>query len=220
MALIYAMSDIHGCLQEFEEALSLVDLSGDNMLILLGDYIHGPNSYGVLDKIIDLQRKYGRNKVIALLGNHEEMAINGSYPINDEGYNEGDGKDDRYIEWMMSLPYYYETEHQIFCHAGVDEDAEDMWQWGTSEHVFTGKFPAETGQFYMDIIAGHVGTSVISENPRYHDIYFDGESHYYIDGTVLESGVIPVIMIDTEQNKYYRVTEGSNWLIIPYDEEN
>ena len=46
---IYAMSDIHGCLEEFNHALSLVDLSGDNRLILLGDYIHGPDSYGVLD---------------------------------------------------------------------------------------------------------------------------------------------------------------------------
>lgn len=50
---IYAMSDIHGCLQEFEAALDLVDLSGDNKLILLGDYIHsGADSYGVLKKII------------------------------------------------------------------------------------------------------------------------------------------------------------------------
>ena len=46
---IYAMSDIHGYLQEFENALSKVDFEGDNILILLGDYIHGPDGYGVLD---------------------------------------------------------------------------------------------------------------------------------------------------------------------------
>lgn len=217
MALIYVMSDIHGCLEEFEDALSLVDLAGNNMLILLGDYIHGPNSYGVLDKVIWLQEKYGCDKVIALLGNHEEMVISEGYSISDEGYSKCDKKDCIYIKWMMSLPYYYETDKQIFCHAGVDEDAEDMWKWGTSKHIFTGKFPAEKGQFYKDIIAGHVGTSVISENPSYHDIYFDGESHYYIDGTVLESGVIPVLMIDTEQNKYYRLTEYGELLIRPYD---
>ena len=34
---IFTMSDLHGCLAEFEEALSLVDLSNDDsMLILLG----------------------------------------------------------------------------------------------------------------------------------------------------------------------------------------
>lgn len=42
------MSDIHGSPVEFEEALELVDLSGDNLLILCGDYIHGYDSYTVL----------------------------------------------------------------------------------------------------------------------------------------------------------------------------
>ena len=38
---IFCMSDIHGCLKNFEDALSLIDLNGENMLILLGDYIDG-----------------------------------------------------------------------------------------------------------------------------------------------------------------------------------
>ena len=41
---IYCMSDIHGCLAEFEEALSLVVEyleEPETMLILMGDYIHG-----------------------------------------------------------------------------------------------------------------------------------------------------------------------------------
>ncbi len=29
-----------------------------------------------------------------------------------------------------------------------------------------------------------------------------------------------LIKIDTENNKYYRVTETGAWLILPYDEEN
>ncbi len=71
----------------------------------------------------------------------------------------------------------------------------------------TEKYPAETGRFYMNIVAGHVGTADISGAPHLHDIYFDGESHYYIDGTVLESGTIPVIQLDTDTNKFYRVTK-------------
>ena len=57
-------------------------------------------------------------------------------------------------------------------------------------------------------------------NPSFHDIYYDGANHYYIDGTVLDSGVIPVLMVDTDTDKYYRVTETGNWLILPYEEEN
>ena len=41
---IYCMSDIHGCLAEFEEALSRIEdrlESEETRLVLLGDYIHG-----------------------------------------------------------------------------------------------------------------------------------------------------------------------------------
>ena len=91
---------------------------------------------------------------------------------------------------------------------------------GTDDDTFVEKYPAETGEFIMDIIAGHIGTAEISGDPHFHDIYYDGASHYYIDGTVLESGVIPILKVDTEKNKYYRVTETGDWLILPYEEEN
>jgi serine/threonine protein phosphatase 1 len=57
MAYIYAMSDIHGELEIFQDALSAVDLSDDNnKLILLGDYIDmGPKSCGTLYFIKALQ---------------------------------------------------------------------------------------------------------------------------------------------------------------------
>ena len=65
---IFAMSDIHDCLQEFEAALELVDLSGDNKLILLGDYIHsGADSYGVLKK----------NKATAKIWKWQSYSLNG-----------------------------------------------------------------------------------------------------------------------------------------------
>lgn len=224
MSYIYAMSDIHGCLDAFEYALSLVDFSGDNKLILLGDYIHGPDDYGVLNKIMLLQNEYGSDKVIALLGNHEEMACDGRWPIgrNDDGnaYDQAEN-DAGYLTWMQNLLRYYVEGNTIFVHAGIDEDAEDLWKWGTDDYTFTEKYPAQTGRFYNNtkIVAGHIGTATISGDPSFHDIYFDGESHYYIDGTVLESGIIPVIKIDTKNNKYYRVTDMGEWLILPYDEE-
>ena len=222
---IYAMSDIHGCLFEFEEALSLVDLSGDNILVLMGDYIHGgADSYGVLKRIMELERKYGTDKVIVLAGNHEDMAVDGRWPISEGSsmagysYKDQNFEDDRYLLWMQKLRRYYSTEYQIFCHAGIDEEAGEWWQWGTDDYIFTEKYPAETGKFYMDIIAGHIGTSAIAEDPAFHDIFYDGASHYYIDGTVLESGIIPVLKVDTARNVYYRVTETGDWLILSYEE--
>lgn len=232
---LYCMSDIHGCLAEFEEALSLVAEhleENDVRLLLLGDYIHGgADNRGVLDKIMTLQHRYGTDKVIALMGNHEEFVLWGDSDIDNMiireiGEEDGESdneKDDRYIRWMEKLPRYYTEGNTIFVHAGIDEDAGDLWEWGTGEEIFTGKYSAQTGQIEgldMKIVAGHIGTAEISGNPCYHDIYYDGASHYYIDGTVLESGRIPVLKVDTETDKYYRVTQGGEWLILPYDEEN
>ena len=217
---IYAMSDIHGSPAELDEALRLVDLSGYNKLILCGDYVHGYDSLTVLDRIIDLQNKYGEDRVIALLGNHEEAVIYGDWGITErEGIECDEAREKRYVSWMKKLPLYYATETQIFCHAGICEEAEDIWELGTADFEYTSKFPPQTGRFYMDIIAGHVGTCSISRNPNFHDIYFDGESHYFIDGSVLESGKIPVLMYDTDTKKYYQMREDGPWPILPYCEE-
>lgn len=222
--IIYCMSDIHGCIAEFEYALSLIDgqmNSPDTRLVLLGDYVHGPDSYAVLDKIISLQNKWGCDKVIALMGNHEDMVCDGRWRIEQDD-EDSEAKEDEYIAWMQNLPRYYTEGNTIFVHAGIDEEAEDLWEWGTDDYTFTEKYPAQTGKFYGDwkIVAGHVGTMVISDDPWFHDIYYDGEAHYYIDGTVDVSGRLPVLMVDTEKDLYYRVTETGNWLILPYDEEN
>lgn len=216
---VFALSDIHGHLHEFEYALTLIDLSGNNMLIICGDCIHGPDSYGVLDRIMGLQQEYGQDKVVALLGNHCEMALSGLWPINGGAY---DDKDDKYLDWMLNLPRYYVVENTIFVHAGIDEEAGDMWEWGTAEEIFTMKYPAQTGQIDgldMKVVAGHVSTAEISGDSYFHDIYYDGASHYYIDGSVYKSGEIPVLMLDTESDTYYSVTENGQWLVQPYGEE-
>ena len=83
---IYCMSDIHACLESFEAALENVIChldEDDTMLLLLGDYVHGGDSgRGVLDKIMHLQEQYGNDKVMALMGNHEDMVIGGESTID------------------------------------------------------------------------------------------------------------------------------------------
>ncbi len=74
--MIYAISDIHGCADALEEALSGVDFSdGESRLVLLGDYCdRGPASMQVMRRIMGLQEEYP-GRVIALRGNHEEMFL-------------------------------------------------------------------------------------------------------------------------------------------------
>lgn len=221
MSKIYCCSDIHDCIDEFEYALSIILEhleEPDTKLVLMGDYIHGgSDSYAVLDRIIELQRNYGE-KVIVLMGNHEEWVIEDYQTIGEDRYSD---KDNRYIPWLENLPLYYKEGNTIFVHAGIDEEAGDYWELATVDYIFTGKYPAETGYFStgQKIVAGHVYTSTIAGNKKFNEIYYDGLSHYYIDGDVLSSGNIPILMVDTDTDTYYSVTENGCYKVIPYEEE-
>lgn len=106
------------------------------------------------------------------------------------------------IEWIKAMPLYYETAYNIFVHAGIDEDAWDNWTLTTEDYVYTQKYPHTTGKFYKDIIAGHIGVSEIAGDKNFHDIYFDGENHYYIDSTVEISRKLNLLVYDTETGEY------------------
>ena len=116
------------------------------------------------------------------------------------------------VEWLRGLPYYHETPNQIFVHAGIDEEAGDWWPWATPEYVFTGKFPPETGGFYKDIVAGHTGTSRLSDDRDFHGVFWDGKSHYYIDGSVQGGGRLNLLAWNGEQG--YRQWD-NGWQGVP-----
>lgn len=199
MANIYAMSDIHEELALFKETLSVIDLSEkDNRLILLGDYIvHSKNINTEILYFIkeELQEKH-KDQVIVLAGNHELMFL------EDIQSKVNSFNNTALINWLKGLPFYYETDTQIFVHAGIDEEAEELWKWGTEDYYFCCKYPHTTGTFYKDIIAGHVSTSEISSKADYHKVYWDKQSHFYIDGDIRVSKTIPVLKYDTASGKY------------------
>lgn len=257
--MIYAMSDIHGFAGILRSNVEKLDLSGENRLVLLGDYIdYGSESGQTVRYIYELQQKYGADKIIVLRGNHEDMFLEWidayadknidntdendialwnewlrgdelfhtvrtfitlgqlvtlkhilytatEHTLNIEAVKEVLSNSGELIEWMRSLPYYYETEKQIFVHAGVDEEAGEWWSLVTPNNTFTGKFPETKGSFYKDIIAGHIGTFGIAKDPDFHGVYYDGASHYYIDGTVKISGQIPILVYDEENGKYSQI---------------
>ncbi len=75
MARILAIGDIHGCLTALDTLLGFVQPGPDDQLIFLGDYIdRGPDSKGVLDRLIELKRT---RPVVCLRGNHEIMMLAG-----------------------------------------------------------------------------------------------------------------------------------------------
>ena len=111
----YMMSDIHGFLEAFEAALKKTDLSGKNQLILLGDYIdYGPDGRAVLEKVRALQEKYGSEKVIALMGNHEKALLDWLEEYADVNRHIGSVEQYRSREWLASdADGDYETLHSF-----------------------------------------------------------------------------------------------------------
>ena len=241
MAKIYAISDIHGYLDEFINALSKIDLSDkNNRLILIGDYIDtGIQSFQVISKIIELEKIYP-HQIITLLGNHEEWfydwlilekptasafpetiksffsqeELNYILKSNPNNFETGVRSEIKnnikfipFINWLKKRyrnKRYYETETQVFVHAGIDEDGDNLWHELTAPDLFTNKFPASIGRFYKDIIAGHIYSEQIAkDNDLLGKIYFDNYNHYYIDGHVFQSKTIPVLSFDTVTKKYH-----------------
>ncbi len=105
------------------------------------------------------------------------------------------------IDWIKSQKLYHENDRQIFVHAGIDEEAEEYWKHGTSREVFLCKYPATIGTFYKDIIAGHVSTSSLAGVDG-HDVFWDGQNHYYLDGDTNRSGKVPLLKYDTKTRRY------------------
>ncbi|MDT5638773.1 metallophosphoesterase [Streptococcus pneumoniae] len=241
MAKLYAISDIHGYLDEFRDALNKVNLNDkDNRLFLLGDYLdNGLQSFQVISKIIELEEVYP-NQIITLLGNHEEWfydwlildkptasafpetiksffspeELNYIFKSNANNFEtavrneiKNNIKFNPFINWFKKRyrdERYYETETQIFVHAGIDEEVGKLWKELTSSEIFTNKFPITTGRFHKAIISGHIASWEVAKDRRYlGKIYYDSKSHYFIDGDVMNSKTIPVLYYDTITQKYH-----------------
>ncbi len=167
---IFAIGDIHGCLESLEKLLDILPVNwGKDLVIFLGDYIdRGPDPRGVIEKIIELKKLYG-NKVITLKGNHEWMFERFLKGIDTEIflYNGGGATlkgyykkgyleiPEEHLRFLKELRLYYETEDYIFVHAGLrpgkkveEQDEEDLLWIRDSFYLYEGKF-------YKTVVFGH-----------------------------------------------------------------
>ena len=120
------------------------------------------------------------------------------------------------LSWMRKLRLFYETDTQIYVHAGVDETIpEEEIEWctiGTPDYVMTGKYPPTIGHFYKDVIAGHVAAAFVAKDLGFNGIYFDGESHFYIDGSGGTKRRVLCLAYDEADEKYYEFMEDGRFI--------
>lgn len=132
-----AIGDIHGHLAALDGLLAAIEPAPDDTLITLGDYVdRGPNSRGVIDRLIQLGR---RCRLVPLLGNHDLMMIeicgDGQLDLLDDwllfggaatvaSYG-GDPPGDvpsEHLDFLRGCRLFHETERHLFVHANYDAD--------------------------------------------------------------------------------------------------
>ena len=136
----YVIPDIHGCANTLQALLDKIGLSQSDQLYLLGDYIdRGKNSAGVLDSIISLQEQ--SYQVFPLRGNHEENLLHAYHNYNPKVLahyitklsksnllNDQNEIPIKYIDFITSLPDYYELDNYWLVHAGFDTTKDNFLQ--------------------------------------------------------------------------------------------
>lgn len=144
--MLYAVGDIHGELEKLDELLDELPLESDDRLVFLGDYIdRGPDSPGVIDRLIELRESYA---CTFLLGNHESMLLD-FLGWTDDAYFGGDAfllnggdrtlagygyfdreKTDResfrlpkgHEDFLLGLQLSHLEGNYLFVHAGLDQN--------------------------------------------------------------------------------------------------
>ena len=109
------------------------------------------------------------------------------------------------IAWLRRRPLYHETDELLFVHAGVDEEAGQMWKSMTPDKMLTEQYPPSLGKHSVGktIVAGHVGVGRLHAQEgrmRCHNPYVDA-GHIFLDGRVEETGVLNVMRYEAASDK-------------------
>ncbi len=137
---LFAIGDIHGCIDQLRELVeSVIGIRKQDRIVFLGDYIdRGNKSREVVDYIMNLQ--HNGYAVIPLIGNHEWMLLEayekddrlinwifngGSFTLESFGIIALKELSREYVDFFISLRYYYVFENYIFVHAGFNDNISD-----------------------------------------------------------------------------------------------
>jgi serine/threonine protein phosphatase 1 len=137
---ILAIGDIHGCLTALDALLALVAPQPDDLLITLGDYAdRGPDSRGVIDRLIELRAKH---RLVALRGNHDVMMLDARDGEDDRMWLTCGGREtmasygarirgklygldtipEAHWKFLEELVDWYETDNHFYVHGNVEPD--------------------------------------------------------------------------------------------------
>lgn len=173
MARTYALSDIHGCLDKLERLVARceADAGGETAtFVFLGDYIdRGPDSRRVIAFIMAMQAR-DPDRVICLIGNHEDMALNalddpreidlwmlnsGGTTLASYGVTHPSELPADHVAWLRALRTHHDDGRRFFVHAGVDPERALDRQERRDMLWMREPFLSDTRDFGRFIVHGH-----------------------------------------------------------------
>ena len=133
---IIAIGDIHGYLAALNAILRAIDPQPNDTIIALGDFVdRGPDSRGVIDRVIALKREC---RLVPILGNHDEMLLDichgrmdmmtgwliygGDATLSSYDGRIPGGVPDKHIDFLETCLPFYETDRHFFVHASYYEN--------------------------------------------------------------------------------------------------
>ncbi len=193
MTNTFVIGDIHGGLQALHQVLERSQVTREDTLIFLGDFVDGwSESTQVLDFLIELDKK---QTCIFIRGNHDDLLLNylktNSY--HQEWFKHGGQSTidcyqkvsaverKRHIEFLEGLKdYYLDDQNRLFIHAGFTNmngiDFEyfpklfywdrTLWETALSLNPTLSKdsiFYPKRLKIYDEIYIGHTPTTRINE---------------------------------------------------------
>ncbi|MFB5758898.1 metallophosphoesterase family protein [Paenibacillus medicaginis] len=233
-----AISDIHGCFDEFNALLKHVKYNpAEDKLIILGDLVdRGQRSKQVVEQLMNMVSEWN---VVVLRGNHDQMmidALNADEDVNwlnNGGYQTVEsyvGLDffeeifewdlyeqaknfirrhfKHHIDFLSSLPYYYETDTHIFVHAGINPYKEHWKQTSDEDFVWIRErfYNVATGLNKI-VVFGHTPTVHLHETE---DIWFSPNGDKIgIDGACAYGMQLNCLEINDAGYKTHYATKGS-----------
>jgi serine/threonine protein phosphatase 1 len=219
----FVIGDIHGCERELRYLIDGLPLAGGDRLVFLGDYIdRGPDSSGVVDFLIGLQKQHSAIEFIFLKGNHEDMLlsflgiggahadmflINGgratlaSYGLEHNSPSPQEALSaipTAHLEFYRQLQTLYRMDPFLCVHAGIDpekslaEQTEEEFLWIRNKFIFAAH------RLPFTVLFGHT--------PQ-HTVYYDLPYKVGLDTGLVYGNMLTCL--DVDEKVLYQISLGN-----------
>lgn len=230
--MIYCLSDIHGCYEDYLKMLKLINLSDADTLYILGDVIdRGPDGIKILQDMMK------RRNIVPILGNHEFMAVK-VLPwllgeITEESIDNFDEKKIRALinwqfdggdatmagfrrlnrdeqaevmDYLMEFEVYEEVSaggrNYVLVHAGLDNFEPQRELWDYELHELIFRRTDYTKVYFDDKFLVTGHTPTRNITGNGKDEIYEKNNHIAIDCGCVFGGKLAAICLDTLEKFY------------------